>query len=357
METAKEKSIPLKIALIEGDDIHGTLAEILAKGESLENLETGENFLKIKGQTKSANVYLGCESILEALQKDAQIIITGRVADPSMVLGALRFEFGWKEDDWNSLAAGSLAGHLIECGAQASGGNYSYDWQKVLDPANIGFPIAEVSEDGSFIITKHDGTGGEVSLPSVKEQMVYEIGDPKAYLTPDVSVNFTSARLEQVSKDKVKISNVQGSPRPERLKVSISYFYGYRAVGTLVYSWPDAYKKAKAAEQIIRTRIKDLNLDFEKTNCEIVGANACHGPIVDRDDPELPEVTFRFAVLGRNQLHVRRFTREIAPLILSGPPFAADYAGGKGGVSEVFAYWPTLIARDKVNPSVSILDS
>jgi len=344
----------LKVAIVEGDNILAKVNE-LSKKHSLNHLESKNSFEKIAENIRSANVYLGYEPIVEALESDADIVICGRVSDPSMVLAPLMHEFAWEADDWDKLASGTLAGHLIECGAQVTGGNCSYEWQNIENLAEIGFPIAEVFEDASFVITKHKNTGGKVSLASVKEQMVYEIGDPKAYITPDVCADFTTAKLEQITDNQVKVSNVSGKAKTDFLKISISYHHGYRAVGTLVYSWPEAFEKAKIASKIIDKRISTLGLSFEKTHSEIVGANACHGALASQDNSELAEVTFRYAVQGKSKEDVKRFTREVAPLILSGPPFATAYAGGKGNVTDVFGYWPTLIDRKKINTTVSVV--
>jgi hypothetical protein len=352
IKSAQAKNLNIKVAVIKGDD----LAALVDK-EEFTHLETNESVAKIKNNIKSANAYLGCETIVEALASGAQIIISGRVADPSMVLGPMRYEFSWKENDWDKLAAGILAGHIIECGAQASGGNFSGDWQSVPNLANVGFPIVEAYENGEFVITKHANTGGLVNQATIKEQMVYEIGDPHNYYTPDVIVDFTTAILSDDGKDRVHIKNVKGKAKPEKYKVSISYFYGYRTVSTLVYSWPDAYKKAKVASEILKTRIKDLNLQFDKMHSEVIGVNACHGALTDYDNPELAEVMLRFAVQGTNEKDVKRFTREMAPLVLGGPPFATSYAGGKGDVSEVYAYWPSLIERTKIKTEIKFYNS
>jgi phage tail protein X len=344
---ARARQIPVKVAVISGDDILAFTAT-----NDLPHLETKASLDTIRDRITSANAYIGAEPIVEALQHGAHIIITGRVADPSMVLGPMRFAFGWAEDDWNRLASGILAGHIIECGAQSSGGNFSGDWRAVADLAHIGFPIIEAYENGDFVVTKHPNTGGLVSQATVKEQMVYEIGDPTAYYTPDVIANFTTAQLRDDGPHRVKITGVTGKARPDSYKVSISYFHGYRTVSTLVYSWPEAIAKAKAAAEILRTRISDLGLRFEKVHAEIVGANACHGPLTDRDNPEIPEVLLRFAVQGPHEKDVKRFTREMAPLVLGGPPFATAYSGGKGDVSEVYGYWPSLIPRGAVKPVV-----
>lgn len=347
ISAAYTRQIPVKVAVVSGDDIQPLTTTI-----DLPHLETKASLDTIRDRIMSANAYIGSEPIVEALKNNAQIIITGRVADPSMVLGPLRFAFNWAEDDWDRLASGILAGHIIECGAQSSGGNFSGGWRSVADLAHIGFPIIEGYANGDFVVTKHPNTGGLVSQATVKEQMVYEIGDPTAYYTPDVIANFTSARLSDDGPNRVKVTGVSGRARPDSYKVSISYFHGYRTVSTLVYSWPEAIAKAKAAADILRARIQDLGLCFEKIRAEVVGANACHGALTDTDNPDIPEVLLRFAVQGQHEKDVKRFTREMAPLVLGGPPFATAYSGGKGEVSEVYGYWPSLIARSSVTTKV-----
>lgn len=348
--SARSRQIPVKVAVITGDDVTA-----LTSSREFLHLETGGSLSQIRDRISAANAYIGADPIVEALQQGAQIVITGRVADPSMVLGPLRFAFGWKENDWDRLASGILAGHIIECGAQSSGGNFSGDWRAVPDLAHVGFPIIEAHEDGDFIVTKHPNTGGLVSQATVKEQMVYEIGDPTAYYTPDVVADFTTAQLSDAGPDRVRITGVKGKPRPGAYKVSISYFHGYRTVSTLVYSWPDAIAKAKAAAEILRIRIQDLGLQFEKIHSEVIGANACHGQLTDSNNELIPEVMLRFVVQGYHERDVKRFTREMAPLVLGGPPFATAYSGSKGDVSEVYGYWPSLIDRAEITPRVEYL--
>ena len=212
----------------------------------------------------------------------------------------------------------------------------------------------EASADGTFVITKHPGTGGIVSIPSVSEQLVYEMGDPHSYITPDCIADFTTIQLSPAGKNRVRVSGVRGRPRTAQLKVSIAYFYGYKAVGTLVYSWPDAFAKAQAADRILRARLKDLGLEFEQILTEYVGANATHGPLAGPPNPDAPEVQLRVGVRARERAPVERFTREIAPLVLTGPPSVTGFAGGRPAVEEVVAYWPALIDRDQVEPFVNV---
>jgi hypothetical protein len=276
------------------------------------------------------------------------------VTDTGLTLGPLVHEFGWKRDDWDRIAAGTVAGHIIECGAQSSGGNLLKDWRKVKGLANPGFPIVEARADGSFVVTKHPGTGGVVNVASVSEQLVYEMGDPTTYITPDGIADFTTIRLAQAGKDRVRVDGIQGRPRTDMLKVSIAYFYGYKAVGTLVYSWPDAHEKARAADKILRQRLKDLGFEFEQILTEYVGVDATHGRLAGPPDPDMPEVQLRIGVRAAEKAPVERFTREIAPLVLTGPPSVTGFAGGRPDVQEVVAYWPALIARNEIEPHVRV---
>ncbi|MBA3520895.1 MAG: DUF1446 domain-containing protein, partial [Gemmatimonadales bacterium] len=227
-------------------------------------------------------------------------------------------------------------------------------WRAVKGMANPGFPIVEAAADGSFVITKHPGTGGVVSVPSVTEQLVYEMGDPRSYITPDGIADFTSIRLRQAGRDRVRVTGIRGGPRTPLLKVSIAYFYGYKAVGTLVYAWPEAYDKARAADKVLRQRLADLGLRFEQILTEFVGVDATHGRLSGRPHPDIPEVQLRIGVRAREREPVERFTREIAPLVLTGPPSVTGFAGGRPAVEEVVAYWPALIDRREIEPGVRV---
>jgi hypothetical protein len=220
--------------------------------------------------------------------------------------------------------------------------------------ANPGFPIVEASSDGTFVITKHPKTGGVVSVASVTEQLVYEMGDPKSYITPDGVADFTTIHLAPAGSDRVRVSGIRGRPRTPMLKVSVAYFYGYKAVGTLVYVWPEAYEKAKAADRILRQRLTDLGLEFERILTEFVGVDATHGRLGGPPDPDLPEVQLRVGVRAPDRASVERFTREIAPLVLTGPPSVTGFAGGRPAVEEVVAYWPALIDRREIEPHVRV---
>jgi hypothetical protein len=359
IEVARELGLAgkLRIGIVTGDDIMSRIDELLARGIELRTMDNGEPLSTVRDSIQSANVYLGAAPMVEALRQGAQVVITGRATDTGLTLAPLIYEFGWASDDWNRLAAGTIAGHIIECGAQASGGNCQYEWRSIPDLANVGFPIAEAAPDGTFVITKHEGTGGRVNIPSVKEQLVYEMGDQHEYITPDVVADFTTIHLQDDGRDRVRVYGIEGKPATEFLKVSISYSAGYKAVGTLVYAWPDAYEKAQAADKIMRARLDRLGLRFEHMLTEFVGASATHGLLAGEPRGDAPEVQLRFGVRGQDRAAIDRFTKEIAPLILTGPPAVTGFAGGRPKVEEIVAYWPALIPKEEIRPTVKVLDA
>ncbi len=347
----------VKIGVVTGDDILGRLDQFLEQGVEITNMETGEPLSDIRDKVQSANVYLGAQGLVEALDMGAQIIVGGRLTDTGLTLAPLMHEFGWKFDDWDRVSAGTIAGHIIECGAQSSGGNCQYDWKNIPDLANVGFPIVEGFPNGEFIITKHDGTGGRVNVQSVKEQLLYEMGDPKAYITPDVVADFSSINLEPDGEDRVRVFGITGNPKTDFYKVSIAYSAGWKAVGTLVYAWPEAYDKAKAAEQVLRARLDRLGLKFDVILTEFVGVNATHGHLAGEPSPDIPEVQLRFGVRGQSKADVERFTKELAPLILTGPPAVTGFAGGRPKVEEIMAYFPALIPKSLIETKVETIEA
>ncbi|HKY03522.1 MAG TPA: acyclic terpene utilization AtuA family protein [Blastocatellia bacterium] len=347
----------LKIAIVAGDDIMDRLDDYLARGVELKNMETGEPLSKIRSRVQSANVYFGGRPLAEALDRGGQVVIAGRATDTGLALGPMIHEFGWAEDDWDRLAAGTIAGHTVECGAQSTGGNCLVDWETIPNIADIGYPIIEASPDGTFIITKHEGTGGRITVAGVKEQLVYEMGDPRAYITPDCVADFTTVQLEQQGADRVRFSGIKGLPATDMYKVSISYTAGWKAVGSLVYGWPDAYKKAQAADRVLRERLDRLGLKFDHMLTEFVGVNACHGPLAGDPPAEIAEVQWRFGVRSTDRKAIERFTREIAPLVLNGPPTVTGFAGGRPKPEEIIAYWPALIPKREVTPGISISEA
>jgi hypothetical protein len=342
----------LKVAVVSGDDLYPRLDELLAKGHELRDMETAQPLSTIRPRVLSANAYIGAFPLAEALATGAQVVIAGRCTDTALALAPMIHRFGWGDRDWDKLAAGTIAGHMVECGAQCTGGNSQVDWQNIPDLANIGYPIVEAEPDGSFTVTKHPGTGGRVHSDILKEQLLYELGDPRNYITPDCVADFTSIRLKDTDLDRVRVSGIQGRPRPEMLKVSISYSNGWKAIGTLVYSWPQALEKARAADRIVRERVAAL--PFDDIYTEFLGVNACHGAVAPpANDPA--EVQLRIGVRGQDKRAVERFTRELIPLVLNGPPGATGFGEGKPPVREIVAYWPALIPREEIETTVSLL--
>lgn len=345
-----------KIGMITGDDVLPRLDEFIENGIAINNMETGEPLSDIRDRVQSANVYLGAQPLVEALDRGAQIVIGGRLTDTGLTLAPLMHEFGWTFEDWDKVAIGTIAGHIIECGAQCSGGNCQFDWQSIPDMANIGFPIVEAYPNGEFVITKHEGTGGRVNIPSIKEQLLYEMGDPHAYITPDVIADFTTIHLRDDGENRVRVFGIKGKPKTEFYKLSVAYSAGWKAVGTLVYSYPDAFEKAQAADRILRARLEKLGLKFDVTLTEFVGVSATHGPLVGEPAKDIPEVQLRFGVRGQNKESVERFTKELAPLILTGPPSVTGFAGGRPKVEEIMAYFPALIPKNLIETKVEILE-
>ncbi len=353
-EVARKLNIKqLKIGVVTGDNILDKIGEFISKGIELKNMDTGEGANTILDKILSANIYFGAKPVVDCLKQGADIVITGRVTDTGLTLAPMIYEFGWDMNNYNLMAAGTIAGHILECGGQASGGNFLGKWQEVPDLADIGFPIAEAYPNGEFFITKHEHTGGLVNIETVSEQLVYEIGNPREYITPDCIADFTSIKLEDDENNMVKVFGIKGKPATESYKVSMSYSDGYSALGTLTYSWPDALEKAKAADKILRERLKNLGLIFDEIRTEYQGYNACHGPIA-KEIKDINEVVMRIGVRSKDKDAVERFGKEIAPLILTGPPSVTGFAGGRPKPSEVVAYWPALIPKSLVQPEILV---
>ena len=346
-EILDKAGLARRIAVVTGDDLLPRLDALLPKNP-LTNLDTGESLQTIRPRVVSANAYLGARPIADALATGADIVITGRVADASLTVGPALHEFGWPWDDWHRLSAASVAGHLIECGAQVCGGLWC-NWREVNDWADVGYPFVDLADDGSFTISSDAGPG--VNRETLIEQLLYEVGDPKRYLTPDVVADFTSVSLEAVDARTMRIRNARGTPATDTYKVSIAYRDGFMASGTLVIAGPDPVEKAKLCGAAMLQRIGH---SFERSNIECLGAGAC-APGVIMPFRDRSEIVLRVSVHDRSKAMVERFAKEFAPLVTSGPPGVTGYTTGRPAVREVFAYWPALIDKAVVAATVEVL--
>ena len=354
LDLARKKGITgLKVGVIEGDDILTRVPELVQGGEALANMDTGRPIQDVQQKLLSANVYLGARPIADCLAQGADIVIGGRLTDPALVTGPLMHEFGWKDSDHTQLAHATVAGHISECGAQCTGGNFT-GWREVQDFVRIGYPVVEAQADGTFWITKQAGTGGLVDVRTITSQLLYEMGDPRRYLGPDCVADFTSIRLAQDGKDRVKVSGIRGEKPTDTYKVSCSYANGFKAVGDLTISGPDALAKAKLCAEIVFGRLALDGVEFapHERVIEFVGAGVCHAGIVPLTDP--PEITLRLGVKHQDQKKVNRFGMEIVPLVTSGPPGVTGFAGGRPKATEIVSYWPALLRKDKVRTNVRV---
>jgi hypothetical protein len=267
-------------------------------------------------------------------------------------------EYGWKADEYDKLAAGTVAGHVVECGAQCTGGNYT-DWRRVPDMARIGYPVLEVRPDGTFHVTKHAGTGGLVTVDTVRHQLVYEMGDPHAYLGPDCVADFTSFRLSQDGPDRVLVDGVKGGPPTPTYKVSISYEDGWKATGQLTISGPDALEKAELCARVVWDRLALDGCEYgeDERFQEMVGAGVCHAGIAGGTSADPPEVVLRMGVKGADRAKVDRFGSELVPLVTSGPPGVTGFAGGRPKATEIIGFWPALVRKDKIESKVTVYES
>lgn len=339
----------LRVGVVAGDDLMPSMDALLSSGESLAHLETGEPLAAVRDRLVTANVYLGAAPIVEALRRGADLVVTGRVADPSMVVAPAALHHGWAHDDHSPLAGATVAGHLIECGAQVTGGIFTH-WDEIPDPANIGYPIVEVGADGACVVTKPDGTGGCVTLETVKEQLLYELGDPANYLSPDATVDFTTLSVAAIGTDRVAVCGATGRPPPPTYKVSATYHDGYRATGTLTLVAPGAVALGERCGEVIRERLRRAGLAPREFRAECLGGGgAAPGATT--------EIVLRVSAADPRREVVERFAREIAPLVTTGPQGVTGYAAGRPRVQEVFAYWPAIVARDRVTPTVHVEES
>lgn len=343
----------LRVATVTGDDLLDRIDSLRAGGVDLSNAETGAAVESVADRLVFACAYLGAGPIVEALRQGADVVVTGRVADSALFLAPAIFELGWKWDDWDRLASGTVMGHLLECSGQATGGNFGGDWRAVPEPWRLGYPLAEVHENGEFVISKPPGTGGLVTFDTVREQLLYEVHDPARYIAPDVIADFTTVRLQDLGGDRVLVQGASGRMRPERLKGVLGYHEGWVGEGRIGYCWPDALAKARLAEEILRHRFHIAGVRYEEIRVEYQGINSLHGPLSPDPEGELNEVYLRVAVRTRTQEDAARATREFPYLGLNGPPGI----GGYGGITpprELLGIWPVSIPRGLVEPSIRV---
>jgi hypothetical protein len=345
-EVAAQQGLSPRLGMVAGDDLLDQLAGWAASGVDLSNMDDGRPFSEVASRITSANAYFGAAPVVRALEFGAQFNVTRRVKDTGITVAPMMQRFGWSSTDYDQIASGIIAGHILECGAQSTGGNFT-DYEKVSDFHEIGYPLCEMSADGSFVITKHEGSGGLVSLQTVKEQLVYEMGDPKAYITPDVVADFSSIRVESDGKNRVRVCGIRGAAPTDLLKVSMSHSDGFKASGGVIVCGPHARKKCEKFAEILWKRLPD----FEAKLTEYVGADACWGPVSPTRDAN--EIFLRFGVRDHDREKVTTFSKMLPALILSGPPGVA-VTGGRPPVQEVAAYWPTLIPRDLCSARIRV---
>lgn len=354
LEALKKFGLKLKVGVVLGDSVLERLDELQEMGVSLVHMDTGEEIATVRERLLFANAYLGARPLVEALDAGADIVLTGRVADAALFLAPMVHELGWHWDDWNKLAQGIVVGHLLECSGQATGGNFGGDWRSIPDLAHIGYPIAEVWENGDAVISKAPSTGGRVTFDTLREQLLYEVHDPRHYRTPDVDVDMTTLHMEEVGPDEVRVTGATGHPAPEMLKIVAGYEDGVMGQGMIGYAWPDALAKAQAAAQIIQQQMVEIGLKAEETLVEYLGYNSIHGPLADPTHAEdLNEVYLRIAVRCADRKEAAKLGRLFPYLGLSGPPFI----GGAGGMLEprgLLGIWPTLVPRTVIEEYVRV---
>lgn len=357
IDTAKQLGISgVKVATVLGDDLLPRLDALQAAGCALTHLDTGESFAALPDAPRFAAAYLGARPIVDALQQGADIVITGRVADAALFLAAAAHAHGWEWDDWNRIAAGTLVGHLLECSGQVAGGNYSGAWWTIPHPWDLPYPIADVEPDGSAVITKPRASGGRVDFDTVRHQLLYEVHDPSAYLSPDVVADFTSASLTDLGDDRVRVQGVRGAPATPTYKALLAYHAGWSGEARVAFSWPDADAKARATAALLAKRTEMAGLAVDEWCFEFWGVDALGGPTVPPSPGEPPEVVLRAAWRCADERTAGLVGRELVPLGLSAPPagFTGMGRGGGGRPSELLGIWPTLVDKAQVDPGVSV---
>lgn len=339
----------LRIAMVTGDDLLDWLCSDSSRMDWCEDAPRPD-----RARIISANAYLGARPIVDALAMRADVVVTGRVSDPALVLGPLMHEFDWQETDWSMLGKATLAGHLIECAGQVTGGYFAVPGQlDVPDLHRIGYPIAEFREDGDLVITKVAGSGGRVSRATCIQQMLYEVHDPACYLTPDVSADFSAVEVIDLGEDRVRLLGAGGRPAPDKLKLTIGYRDGYIGEGQISYAGPGTLARARLAQDIVRRRLERFAVDCTELRCDYIGLNSVSGLAVE-DDCDPPELRLRMSARAATREAATRIGAEVEGLYTCGP------AGG-GGVSrsvrEVIAATSALVDREVVQPQVEILEA
>jgi len=345
----------MKLGVVSGDNVLPQLIEVGGDESLFQNLDSTEPLSKVRERLVTANAYLGYNGIVESLRAGADIVITGRIADPSMVVAPCVYSFGWESNDWDRLAGATVAGHLLECGTHVTGG-ISTDWLDVPDPAHLGFPIAEIHRDGSCIITKSECSGGRVTLETVKEQLIYEIGDPFRYLSPDVTVSFLDLVLNLVGKDRVAVQGAVGRARPDTLKVSATYRDGFRAAGMLTFFGPQSVQKARKCGELVLQTLREAGHIYRDSIIECLGnAESIPVPNLSSRNEHAFETVLRMAVESESKYAVEQFSRALIPLVTAGPQGTTGYAEGRPRVHPVFRYWPCLIETNRCQPRLDFL--
>lgn len=354
-DVVRRLGLDVTVATVGGDDVMADLPRLIADGHPLTNMTSGAPLADELGRVQSANVYLGAFPIAEALGAGADVVITGRVTDPSLTLAPLIHEFGWRETDYDLLAAGTVAGHILECGTQCTGGNYDR-WESVPDLAGIGYPLVEVAPDGKFVVTKKEGTGGLVDVGTVTAQLLYELGEPERYLTPDVVADFTSIQLAQDGKDRVRLHGIRGSAPTDTYKVSISTLDGWRTTAQLTVGGPDAAAKARLTARILLARLAEDGVTFPVEDCrvEVIGTNVLYDGMLPEPAEPPSEVVLRVSVRSTDKAAVNALGAELASLLTSGPPGLTGFAGGRPKASEIIGFWPALIDKSAVEARMQV---
>jgi len=360
----KAKGWTARIAVVTGDALLDRIDDLRAQGQDLAHLDTGAPLDEVRERLVFANAYLGAAPIVEALARGADIVLTGRVADAALFLAPLIHEFGWSlqptnpddHEGWNRLAQGLCVGHLLECSGQGAGGNFGSAgaWQKVPDLTHIGYPIAEVFENGSAIITKAPGTGGRINFHTVRQQLLYEVHNPQRYLSPDVVLDMSTIQLDEMGGNRVRLRGATGSAPPNSLKLVAGYENGWMGSAVLGFCWPDAMAKARAVVASIKTQMDEKRMRHEELHVEFLGHNSFLGPHADSTrEAELNEVWLRMAVRASDKRVADAFPRLFPWMALSGPPFMGGFHGIQPA-SQLLGLWPSQVARDLIEPRVLV---